>query len=224
LDPELISNLENLEILRVDSNQIRTLNSKTFAGNRKLKKISLENNKIYAIERGTFHSLNELTYLNLKENDCINKTFGDYDSKSKINLTDVKLYLEDCYKNYEIVVKECKASSRLHTTILNSSLNRVDLVGPNHRHLIIGSLSLILFIFLLISAVICVRNYKNKAQKDLEMNEPGVSFYCSQNILDSNPGTSSGPNTEKIYEFGYCPDGTVHVYDTVPKKPSEITH
>jgi hypothetical protein len=70
----------------------------------------------------------------------------------------------------------------------------------------------------------CIRKFKNAAterEEFLEM-EPGVPFYCSRNILNSDAGTSSGSNSGNVYEFGYCADGRLHVYETIPRKPANI--
>jgi Leucine-rich repeat (LRR) protein len=202
LDPDLLAKLPNLEDFGISGNNITALNKQIFAKNWKLKNLHFKDCQINAIERGTFQYLSELSWLDLGGNKCINKTYGNQDMKPKIRQTEVNQHLENCYNIYG------NESSFVETTELN--------------YIVIGSLSLLLFISLLTNVIQYMIKTKNRAtpEESLEMNEPGVSFYCSQNILDSNAGTSSG----KIYEFAYRADGEVHVYETVPKKPSKISH
>jgi hypothetical protein len=209
LDPYFFSHLKNLEALFLQFNQITTLDRETFEENIKLKKLFLSNNEIFEIERDTFKNLNELIKLDLEKNQCIDRQFED------LTRTTTDPTLKNCYKNYANLAREVRK--------LVNTKRRICLTNEGYT-IIFG---LILFLLLLTTSAVIyiIRKPMNvttgQKLEEQQKDEPGVPFYCSRNILDSDPGTSNGSNTGKVYEFGYCPDGTVHVYNTVPKKSSE---
>ncbi len=108
LDPDLFSNLKNLELLWISDNQIKTLSSRNFANNKKLRELRFGNNKIYKIERDTFKHLNLLEHLDLSQNSCVDKSYGSssFDSESEKSLIKIdNQHLETCFRIYECLDK-----------------------------------------------------------------------------------------------------------------------
>lgn len=69
--------LSKLEELNMDDNIIESLDGSLFAGNPNLKTLSFRSNKIKDIKVDTFKNLKHLTKVNLENNLCIDKNFID---------------------------------------------------------------------------------------------------------------------------------------------------
>jgi hypothetical protein len=216
-DLKFFSHLTNLKEFWLQHNQITTLIRDTFDENMKLEIIYLNGNKILEIERDTFKHLNELRNLNLARNECIEKNFEKHPEMNMSEELDFDLKI--CYINFANLLRDFKKS------LMSQSTTPPETCPTWTEQLysfIFGFILFLLLISLLSIVIMCIRKFKNAAterEEFLEM-EPGVPFYCSRNILNSDAGTSS--NSGNVYEFGYCADGRLHVYETIPRKPANL--
>ncbi len=130
--------------------------------------------------------------------------------------------LRNCYKNYENFAREVRKLIKTKTP------KPICLTNTNKVYIIMfGSICILLLISLLAHIIQCVRKSKSRTtgqepERQLEMSEPGVPFYTPMNAHSLTAKNSDKPNSGKVYEFGYCADGTVHVYNTVTNTSSEI--
>ncbi len=174
------SNLGNLKNIYLDENQLKELPAKLFESNKKLRKLYLSSNKIEAVEEGTFDGLTELTVLNLNNNTCINKLYGDNGSNKTICLAQVSYDLSTCYNNYEAYFK---------TSTLKKLL---DLYSKTPTPILIYAA--IVTILLIISIIINIKlnaKIKNVDQNRFEM-ENRVSYHYY-----SRPDEFTQPNKDQ---------------------------
>jgi hypothetical protein len=94
--------------------------------------------------------------------------------------------------------------------------------------IIFGSISFLLFtISILVNIIMCIRkptnnNYAIRAQeRSLEMTQTKQDKH-DYTPMNAHSLNSDEPNSGKAYEFGYCADGSVNVYETFPKKYCEV--
>jgi hypothetical protein len=228
LDPIFFTHFKKITELWINHNQITTLNSDTFTENRKLKVIYLDDNEISEIESDTFTNLIDLKHLDLDRNDCIAEVFTNLGSK--LNMDKVNTNLKTCYKNFDNLLKEIKKSiiSRTATTSCqlavmcptctsdHCTIYQND-AGKFHT-ITIGLISLLLLISVIANVILCVKKSNNRTninvkEETLNMSQPDQSYYTPMNSRGLKPATSNEPD----YEFGYCDDGTVNIYNKVPK-------
>jgi hypothetical protein len=101
VEGEAFKHLYNLVMISLSNNQIQSLSAKVFQNNRKLKNIWIYNNKIKMIAPETFQHLNQLEWLHLEGNDCIDKRIGCRWCDPKIDHTELNRALHACYKNHK---------------------------------------------------------------------------------------------------------------------------
>ena len=90
IDDFLFKKLDKLEILKLDSNSLKTLPEEIFSTNLNLVKLFLNNNSIVSLEKGIFSNLWKLENLYLAMNDLseINKhTFDSLKSLQMLSLS-----------------------------------------------------------------------------------------------------------------------------------------
>jgi hypothetical protein len=92
--------LRNLVRIDLSNNEIRSLEQKMFEGNRKLKWIDLSWNKInIIIDPEIFNDLNQLRWVALRENECIDQNIGCSDC-GQIDHTHLGRYLQPCFEKF----------------------------------------------------------------------------------------------------------------------------
>jgi Leucine-rich repeat (LRR) protein len=104
IEEKAFQHLKNLEILSLQQNNIKSLNSTLFSNNPRLKHINLWRNKITAIHPKFFKNLNQLSFVKLHENECIGEGFGCEDCT--IDHEELNRELSACYFNC-FVDNEC---------------------------------------------------------------------------------------------------------------------
>merc|ERR1719361_1230459 len=82
---------ESLELLHLDDNRIRMLESRSFVEMRNLKCLTLEGNKISNLEDETFQNLHSLRWLNLAYNSLTNLNFDAFDYVGSLSFTSLDI-------------------------------------------------------------------------------------------------------------------------------------
>jgi hypothetical protein len=92
--------LKNVEVISLSDNNIVTLYAGTFSENRHLRNIDMVRNRINEIGRHVIEGLNELQFLNVFENRCVNQIFvvDGPESRDQINNG-----LSECFTNFEAI-------------------------------------------------------------------------------------------------------------------------
>jgi hypothetical protein len=98
IEENAFAQLTNLAEIRLSQNKLKSLSTKTFQYNLMLKWIYLDHNKIKIIDPQTFYNLNQLRIIDLKQNECVDQTFGSEDCKIDRSRLDRPLLV--CYENY----------------------------------------------------------------------------------------------------------------------------
>jgi hypothetical protein len=93
--------LHNLVEIYLPDNQIQSLRAGVFQNNRKLKEIWIDGIKIKMIAPETFQHLNQLEFVQLRWNDCVDKEFGCWPCNTKIDHTELNRDLHACYENHK---------------------------------------------------------------------------------------------------------------------------
>lgn len=140
-----LKTLVNLEWFFMSNNQLETLNNTSFAENTNLSWIKLDGNRIKALEVNIFENLSKLKYVNLTGNACGNSSFGSENHKSLMQMI---LHLN----------KFCQPEESIENKNLNNSCQMLEKSDKsssgwslnNYSFLIIASLSLCLYILILI--------------------------------------------------------------------------
>ena len=69
---------------------MKVLSKEIFKFNKKLEKIGLSQNQLEKIDAELFDGMENLKYVDLSGNKCIDKQFGDRYSTAKLNLLELK--------------------------------------------------------------------------------------------------------------------------------------
>jgi hypothetical protein len=101
VEGEAFKHLHNLVMIWLQENQIQSVSAGVFQNNRKLKLIRIHRNKIKMIAPGTFQHLNQLVYVSLRWNDCVDKEIGCLDCDPKTVHTELNRDLNACFENHK---------------------------------------------------------------------------------------------------------------------------
>jgi hypothetical protein len=100
IEENAFDQLTNLESIWLWDNEMRSLPAKLFKKNRQLKQIVLGSNKIKIIAPETFQYLNQLTLVDLRASECVDREIGCWDCDSKLNHTELEREQQPCYENH----------------------------------------------------------------------------------------------------------------------------
>lgn len=143
----MLRSLESLTDLDLRHNLIRVISRGQFANNQQLARVHLEDNEIKLIDNGTFDGLASIEILDLRDNNCIDRSFNAFE-----------------YQNHRNELLCCIAEYAQH----------IDCDVKDNRSFMKSHLILIGIIFVLVFGNIFVVSYffiyKRKVQRDWEDN------------------------------------------------------
>jgi hypothetical protein len=99
INSKSLEKLQFLEEIQLDDNGIQFLANETFINNLNLKKLSIGKNEIKFESATMFNHLSNLSYLNVKDNGCIDKELSE-------NLTEISNILENCVASVDDLLIE----------------------------------------------------------------------------------------------------------------------
>lgn len=97
IPPQLFAPLVNLRNFLASGNQIESLSRQTFATNRQVQIIALEYNMLNSLGENLFNGLDNLEYIGLTGNTCVDSYF-EFDGR--VDIDDVNNVLQGCFENF----------------------------------------------------------------------------------------------------------------------------
>jgi Leucine-rich repeat (LRR) protein/predicted ATPase len=121
---EQTNDLDNLRELRLDNNEIASIEANTFSGLNNLKWLYLQNNQIASIDVNTFNGLNNLTRLHLNNNQIASIDANTFNGLNKLS----ELHLQ----NNQIVSLDANTFNGLNNLMhLNLDNNKIASIDAN---------------------------------------------------------------------------------------------
>ena len=134
MNAEILKTLTKLEVLHVDANTIRIIDSNLFVNNPELIDINFTSNRINATQSTFLENQKKLEILDFNGNVCVNRRFsGIVDG----DLSEIIPLLNECFLNYELSLPSTSTSTIIpETTTSGSNLINIS------KYLLIGSFCL----------------------------------------------------------------------------------
>jgi Leucine-rich repeat (LRR) protein len=110
IEANAFQHLPKLKWIALDKNKLRSLPHQIFKNNPEMMAILLSGNQINSITPDFFKNLNKLQWVDLHENECIEKEFGCTTGACLVTQSELDSGLAACYSNI-LNDRECTAKS-----------------------------------------------------------------------------------------------------------------